>query len=294
MKRIENNQFWAELPFSVFSSIFYPQQKFLSHTHTYYEFFLVAEGELAQTKNGEISQLARRSLCLLYPNDEHELRNALAESNRRLGQAQKKDPVQIINCTFSEEFFKETVEIIKKDLKKAPKSWSKTLVNIPSKIWEGLIQKANALQFERHTYSVPAKQALFRSLLLDILFLLAEPEKSMATEVPAWLVKAREQMETEENFISGLASFIKLSCRTQEHLTRSMKKHYQETPTAFINQLRCKKAAQLLLYSRKETWAIMEECGFRNYPYFLKCFRKSFGLSPKQYVKLNRKAFTLK
>ena len=283
MKRIEQNQFWQDLPFSVSSSIFYQKEKFISHTHTYYEFFLVSEGELAQTKNEVTSQLPRRSLCLLYPDDEHELRNS-----------QKSDHVQIINCTFSEDFFKETVGIIKKDLKKIPKSWSKTLVNIPSKNWNGLLQKANTLQFEGHTYSVPAKQALFRSFLLDVLFLLAEPEKSMATEVPAWLVKAREQMELEENFIPGLASFIKLSERTQEHLTRSMKKHYQETPTSFINQLRCKKAAQQLLYSRKDTWSIMEDCGFRNYPYFLKCFRKSFGLSPKQYIKVNRRAFTLK
>lgn len=74
--RIEQDQFWPGLPFSIFSSIFYPQEKFLSHTHSYYEFFLVAEGVLVQVKNGETSQLPTRSLCLLYPNDEHELRNS--------------------------------------------------------------------------------------------------------------------------------------------------------------------------------------------------------------------------
>ena len=278
-----SEQYWEKLPFSVFSSIFYEKEKFLSHSHTYYEFFLVAEGELVQTKNNETTHLPRRSLCFLNPEDQHELRNS-----------QKSDHVQIINCTFSKKFFRKTLDILKMDLKKAPDSCSKTLVNIPSTTWQGLLHKANSLQFERNTFSPAAQQSYFRSLLFDVLFLLAKPERSMNTEIPVWLVKTREKMEVDENFISGLERFIQLSGKTQEHLSRSMKQYYKETPTSYINQLRCKKAARQFLYSRKDTWTIMYECGFRNYSHFLKCFRKSFGVSPKQYVKVNRRAFSLK
>lgn len=282
-KLIIPEQYWANLPFSVFSSIFYEKEKFLSHTHSYYEFFLVAEGELIQIKNGETANLPRRSLCFLNPDDQHELQNS-----------QKSDHVQIINCTFSKKLFNDTIKVIKKDLPNPPDNWSRTLMNISDRTWQGLINKANFLQFERHSYPVPSQQAYFRSLLFDVLCLLAEPEKSMSAEVPGWLIKVREDMETDDNFIAGLNRFVKLSGKTQEHLNRSMKKHYKETPTAFINQLRCKKAAKLLLYSRHDIWTVMSECGFKNYPYFLKCFRKSFGLSPKQYVQVNRRAFTLK
>jgi AraC family transcriptional regulator, dual regulator of chb operon len=280
--RIEPANFWENLPFSIFSSSFYNKAKYMPHTHRYYEFFLVVEGELIQNKNAVVAYLSKRSLCFLNPEDRHELRNS-----------QKSDHVQIINCTFSEEFFHEAVDILKMDFKKTPANWSKTLVNIPSQIWQGLIHKANSLQFEKNTFSPDAQQSYFRSLLYDVMFLLAKPEKSMNYAIPAWLVKAREQMEMEEHFISGLEQFIKLSGKTQEHLNRSIRKHYKETPTAFINQLRCKKAAQLLLYSQKDTWTIMFECGFRNYSYFLKCFRKSFSMSPKQYIKINRKVFAL-
>lgn len=280
--KIEPANFWENLPFSILSNSFYNNIKYMPHTHKYYEFFLVVEGELIQNKNGEVAYLPRRSLCFLNPEDMHELRKS-----------HKSDHVQIINCTFSEKFFHETIDILKMDFSKTPTNLSKTLVNIPSQIMQGLIHKANSLQFERNTFSPDAQQSYFRSLLYDVMFLLAKPEKSMNYEIPSWLVKAREQMEMEKNFISGLQQFIKLSGKTQEHLNRSIKKYYKETPTAFINQLRCKKAAKLLLYSQKDTWTIMFECGFRNYPYFLKCFRKSFAMSPKQYIKINRQALTL-
>ncbi|MBN2640205.1 MAG: helix-turn-helix domain-containing protein, partial [Victivallales bacterium] len=92
----------------------------------------------------------------------------------------------------------------------------------------------------------------------------------------------------------GLKRFIELAGRTQEHLTRSMKKYYDESPTAFINQLRVRKAARLLLSSQQEIWEIMYECGFNSHAYFLKCFRKSFGMSPRQYIKVNRRVFNIR
>ena len=38
----------------------------------------------------------------------------------------------------------------------------------------------------------------------------------------------------------------------------------------------------------------MYDCGFNSYAYFLKCFKQHFGMSPRQYVQINRRAFSMK
>ncbi|MDD5599477.1 MAG: helix-turn-helix domain-containing protein [Victivallaceae bacterium] len=281
-RTILNDLFWQGQDFSVASNIFYGHENFILHAHTYYEFFLVVEGELIHTLNGQTSALQRRSLCFLYPDDEHGLRNSA-----------KGDKVHIVNCTFSEGFLKDTENFLRHDLGTLPENWPNGLQGINSALWLALTNKAAVLQFQNHKFSPLEQRALFRGMLGDVLLLLAKREYPVLTEIPGWLIKAREQMQLEENFLAGLKRFVRLSGRTQEHLTRSLRKYYNETPTAYINQLRVRKAAQELLYTRKDIWNIMSDCGFNNYSYFLKCFNRNFGMTPRQYIKVNRRVFTL-
>ncbi|MFA6714006.1 MAG: helix-turn-helix domain-containing protein [Victivallales bacterium] len=280
-RTVLNNLFWRGQDFSVASNIFYGNENFMLHAHTYYEFFMVVEGELIHTLNGQASALSRRSLCFLYPDDEHGLRNSV-----------KGDKVHIINCTFSERFLKDTENFLRHDLGALPARWPNSIRGVSSALWPALTNKAAVLQFQKNKFCLPEQRALFRGMLSDILLLLAKREYSMPAEIPGWLVKAHEQMQLEDNFLAGLKRFVKLSGKTQEHLTRSLKKYYNETPTAYINQLRIHKAAQELLYTRKDIWNIMSDCGFNNYAYFLKCFNRNFGMTPRQYMKVNRRVFT--
>ena len=279
-KFIVPEQFWRGQPFSVARNIFYGREKFLAHTHTFFEFFLVVEGTLLHRKNNMENQIPARSLCFICPDDEHELQNS-----------PQTDKVHIVNCTFTPDFFHQTEAFILQDLNPPPETWSKAVLNIPARNWQGLLEKLNILQFHCRSYSPAAQRTLFRSLLFDVLFLLADPARNLSAEIPEWLVAAREKMHKSENFIVGLPRFIELSGKSQEHLTRCMHKYYGETPTAFINVLRIRKAAQDLLYSRKDTWSIMYDCGFNNYAYFLKCFRENFSTTPKEYLKINQRAF---
>ena len=226
--------------------------------------------------------MQRRALCFLYPDDEHSLRNSV-----------KSDKAYIVNCTFSERFLKDTENFLRHDLGTLPERWPGIIQSIDSALWQVLVNKAAVLQFQNHKFSPYEQRAFFRGMLSDVLLLLAGREDSILTEVPGWLVKAREQMQLEHNFLAGLKRFVQLSGKTQEHLTRSLKKYYHESPTAYINQLRTRKAAQELLYTRKDIWDIMSDCGFNNYAYFLKCFNKNFGMTPRQYIKVNRRVFTL-
>jgi AraC family cel operon transcriptional repressor len=84
----------------------------------------------------------------------------------------------------------------------------------------------------------------------------------------------------------NLRNFIAMAGKTQEHLTRCMKRYYAETPTDFINRLRIQHAAVLLREKKLKTYEIIYALGFHSQPYFNKCFRKYYGLSPSAYVRL--------
>lgn len=55
------------------------------------------------------------------------------------------------------------------------------------------------------------------------------------------------------------------------------------SPTAFIRNVRLKKAAELLLESRLPITEIAEETGFNSVSYFTKCFHEIYGETPSQF-----------
>ena len=55
------------------------------------------------------------------------------------------------------------------------------------------------------------------------------------------------------------------------------------TPNEFIQEIRMKRAAQLLEQGKINVSQISYKVGFKNPKYFAKCFQKKFGLSPTQY-----------
>jgi len=271
-------QFWDKHDFGIYFNRFHGGDKYPEHRHAFYEFFMVEEGTLVHRKNGLNETLSRRSLCLNYPDDQHELANSRTHEH-----------VTLANCTFSQRILNSMEAMVTGSGLEVPAGgWSKTLQNIPPAIWQTLDNKVHRLFFQRGSMSAATTEALFKSLLLDVLILLAEPEKGMTSAPPEWLIRLREKMQKEENFIAGLPRMVELSRHSQEHLTRTMHRFYGETPTEFINRLRIGKAAEMLLQSRMNMLGIMEECGFNNYAWFLRCFRRNFNMSPQQYQNLNR------
>jgi len=76
---------------------------------------------------------------------------------------------------------------------------------------------------------------------------------------------------------------------SEEYLCRIFKKHTGVTVVSYINSLKLKAAAKLLLDESKNVTEIAEECGFSESKYFGKIFKKNYGLSPLAYRKENIK-----
>jgi len=87
---------------------------------------------------------------------------------------------------------------------------------------------------------------------------------------------------TNENFsIEKMAEDMDIS---RSNLQRKLKGLTGMPPNDYIRLIRLKTAGELL---RKGEYRINEVCyivGFNNPSYFARCFRKQFGILPKEYV----------
>lgn len=69
------------------------------------------------------------------------------------------------------------------------------------------------------------------------------------------------------------------------YLSATFKKECGETLTNYVNRKRMENAAQTLLHTDKQIQIIAEECGILDTNYFIKMFKKYYGVTPTQYRK---------
>jgi AraC-like DNA-binding protein len=100
-----------------------------------------------------------------------------------------------------------------------------------------------------------------------------------------FLDKARELVEaniTSPGFsVDVLAARL---CVSRSGLFAKMKALAGMTPNEFIQLTRLRKAAEMLAGGEARINEICYQAGFNNPSYFSKCFRKQFGMLPKEFV----------
>lgn len=69
------------------------------------------------------------------------------------------------------------------------------------------------------------------------------------------------------------------------YFLREFKKVTGVTPVTYMNLLRCNEAKKLIKKDKYTIKEIAEKCGFLNYSYFSKTFKKYIGILPSEYAK---------
>ncbi len=129
------------------------------------------------------------------------------------------------------------------------------------------------------------RKLYFRGLLPFILYQILSAGAEQSAAIPHRLCVLLDKMNDKENFTEGLPKLLELAGASQEHLTREFRKYLNMTPTEFINQKRIGYAAELLLNSSSEIIDICFICGFNNLSHFYHIFKRTYGCSPKQFIK---------
>lgn len=240
------------------------------HYHDFYEVFIVEEGPVQHHINGRVEILYPDTLVLVHPADYHYF-------------SRKDDATaQFFNLAFDAEQFeraKELAALCAPATKDAPITDKVTLTHELSRL---LLRRMKWLRDVANPIPQEVQLTEGVTLLADILVLCAVGSGNAHT-VPYWLRKACAEMHLQENMVQGISRLVELSGKTQEHLTRSMRKYMGQTPSAYVNAVRLERAAEELTTTERPIFDIMLDVGFQNTSYFNKLFKEKYHISPRKY-----------
>lgn len=94
---------------------------------------------------------------------------------------------------------------------------------------------------------------------------------------------------SEKIFVGDLARLINLN---EQYFCRFFKKTVGQSPIAYVNEYRIRRAIELLTDTSAPVTDICLECGFNNFGNFLREFKKQTGTTPGQYKKGIRRKIT--
>ncbi len=243
------------------------------HTHDFFELFLIEEGEVRHYINGGQSVMRKGDIYFVRPEDEHCFQR---------GNCKK---AQFVNMAFSDTIFQKAEEMANLcfDTKR---NADRMEIHLPPRMELAVQSKMAFLARDKTSLTLLTRQDLVISILLDCLLILHSQE-NYEESVPEWLQKACQRMRQNQNYLNGLETFIEIAGKSQEHLTRCMKKYYHVTPTEYINRIRLEQTTILLETTDDSILDIMLECGFNNVSHFNQLFKKNYGLTPSRYRALN-------
>lgn len=240
------------------------------HHHDFYEVFIVEEGPLVHHINGRQEILYPDTMVLIHPQDYHFF--------------SQKDGVtaQFFNLAFDAEQFEHA--------KGMAAQCAPSTVNAPMADKVTLTHELSRLLLRRMrwlrdaTNPIPQEVQLTEgiTLLTDILVLCTVGSGNVHT-IPYWLRKACSEMQVQANMVQGISRMVEICGKTQEHLTRSMRKYMGQTPSAYINTVRLERAADQLITTARPVFEIMLDVGFQNTSYFNKLFKEKYHVSPRKY-----------
>lgn len=244
-----------------------------SHTHDFYEFFLIAKGKAVHNINGKSVIIDEGTLVFIRPADIHSYEKYNNEN------------FELINLAFTKSTFDSLHGYLGKgynadrliDPEYPPEL---KLSSIEKEILTSRFNKLNTLARKKKERI----KTEFRILISEIFSrYFDEIKKESDDSIPPWLVRLREDMERKENFTAGIDRMYEISGRSAGHLSRAFRKYFSETPTDFINHLRLNYSANLLTNSDHEITAISMDSGFENLSHFYHLFKKQFKISPREF-----------
>jgi len=242
---------------------------FRPHNHNYYEIFLTVKGDVNHYINGGIQHLSEGNLLFIRDFDVHDYASCNSKSFEFLNLSFKKSTAEKLFAYLGDGFNSET-------LLKAEYPPCVSLGRERERLFYSLMELNS---FENKQIA----KTKMRILVMDIFTKYFDNYSEEKTEIPLWLEFAYEKIKRPENFIAGVERFVKLSGKSREHLSRTLKQYYNVTPTEYITELRLEYAVNLMRSSNLSVTDICYECGFLNLSWFYKIFEARFGKSPAKY-----------
>lgn len=248
-------------------------ERFRAHMHDYYEIFIMLNGNALHTANGKERRLSTGDTVFIRASDYHDY----APIDDK--------PFNFLNLTFTEQTLAAIFEYLGEGYDKEVllSSFNPPTVRLKHSAFSEIerdMERIRAIAPE----SVGKRKTALRILLMK-LFVVVFTEFEPEEELPRWLSEVCEKMEHEGNFPFGLSRMVELSGKSREHLTRSMRKYMNCSPSEFINDLRLNYIANMLRNSNHSILDIILDSGFNTVSHASTLFREKYGMSMSEFRK---------
>ena len=130
------------------------------------------------------------------------------------------------------------------------------------------------------------KQIGTRILLLQLIQLLVQNQLITHTGTGSPLGIQKELLSYIQQNYTGHITLPELSEHfhlSEKYISRYFKEHFHLTLSQYINYLRLSQAKHLLENSGLPVTEVALRCGFSNVSYFIRTFKRAFGIAPLQY-----------
>lgn len=251
---------------------------FNPHRHEFFELFVTISGTVTHWINGATKKLPEGSLVFIRPDDLHGYIYDDPKSSETI----------YINLSFSAGLLKSLFDYLSgsdfpaEKLLSAPMPPTKLLHKAEKDRLVAQISELNTLNIR----DLDARDLRMRSVLADIFVrFFSDLPNTEHSDTPIWLTQLLSEMERPEHFTTGWERMSELSSRSREHLSRSLKKYCNTTPTEYINALRINYASNLLLNTNSSIIDICYRCGFQSTSNFYKVFEKIHHMPPTSFRK---------
>lgn len=247
------------------------------HSHDYYEFFLTVTGEAIHTANGETTTLPEGSLVFMRPSDVH------LYAQHTAGE------YIFANLAFSKSVLDELLPYISDvvDIAALTDTPHPPTIFLSRGEKTKLFDLMNTLNGTDLT-DILQRKLVFKRILFELFTSYFSSFKLASSDVPTWLRRAVEKMNSPENFLIGLSRFRELCNKSDEHICRCLKAHYNVTPTEFLSEIKLNYLANMLITTNLSITDLCYECGFENASWFYSSFKKKYGLTPKEFRKKHK------
>lgn len=242
------------------------------HSHNFYEIFIVMFGTITHVIDKNVDTLEAGDAFLILPETKHRFIRQ-AECTHRdflIGKELFKTAADYIDPAILEQFSQK--KFVRFKLSK------NSILAIEEEI---------AIFFEAEQYT--EKKNFEKVLTCQLIGSIYADLQLSAQDTNTFKSKCITLFNENINNPDALQMVCKELGYSYVYFCKKFKKEFNTTPTEYINTIKIKNAAYLLLGSNYSVQHICEQIGFWSIPYFIKLFKKHFGVSPSEYRRENLK-----
>lgn len=270
MRKLQWHDFCERSEFIHLARVSAPQRiSWQLHTHDFYECFLIEAGKGSHLTGTERSPLSKGLLTFIRPEHVH----GFQAPSRRL--------FILTNIAMQAPLVERFMDRHPGIMSDTP-AWENGKVPFSIQMDE-LTHKRFDQLIDNLAWG--QRSALDAEFFLSTLFRLISTPHGNAGKpsLPDWMHNALLLMDSPGNLQHGTSRLVELCGRTPEHVSRSFRRHLEQSPSQWITSKRVRYARQLLDTSELAVSEIAYACGFENLSYFHRCFKSATGQSPRAY-----------